>query len=146
MGLRLKLYAAVGIVALLLIGAIVFLFYNWRGAMQENAKLESQVQTLKDVNQENQDEINRILKENREADRAIANLLKEREQIIEDKNQELGEAMAELDDLRTKNETLDDFLNAPVPADFLNWLSRGGQDGDKAGAGATNDDRTKDNS
>lgn len=142
MGLRLKFYAVVAVVALLLIGTIVFLIYGWRGEAREHAELESAFQVLRKVDKLNRAEIDRLVAENHFADADVARLQREREQIIEKNNAELGRAVAELEKLRQENETLDNFLNTPVPGDFLRWLSkRDRADRGEVGAGAGDHDR-----
>ena len=110
-----------GISATLLI-AVVVLGWLYRAEIKEAAKLVEQQKQLTNVISGQNQAIKELKREREHLQKVLKKRAEQQRQIEQRAQEKLADMKTELQELRSKYEKVNDFLNIRVPAEFVSWL------------------------
>ena len=126
----------IGIIISLLIGLGV-LGYLYRHEIKQTAKLVQEKaqleQTVKNKNQAIQD----LQKQKEHLEKVLADRAERQKEIVKKSRQKISKIRSELQDLRSKYEKVNNFLNIRVPAEFIAWLREKNSNENKSNKGTS---------
>ena len=120
-GIKFTLAKVLGGALLTLAIIAMGLAWQYRGEIIKSSGLESKIDQLRQTDSENREAIARITKELQVYEATIAMQQADYEQARVDHDERVTTMKSQLNELRHDFKTIDDFLSAPVPAEYVRY-------------------------
>ncbi len=120
-GIKLTAAKVFGGALIVLIAATGVLALQLRGEISESSRLNEVVSQLKQTDKQNKEAIARMEKELQVYEATIAMQMADYAQARSDHDERVTTMKSQLNELRHDFKTIDDFLSAPVPAEYVRY-------------------------
>ncbi|MFP4629421.1 MAG: hypothetical protein ACLFMQ_01725 [Desulfohalobiaceae bacterium] len=125
-------FKALVAVSLILLSILGVLAWQYKGELQESARLAEIKEKLLLVNQINQEAISQLQDERKSLEQALKDRAKREQELQQELREKDQELQTKLQDLRDEHEDVQEFLDLPVPQRFVDgWMRRDTQGSDQ---------------
>jgi septal ring factor EnvC (AmiA/AmiB activator) len=108
----------VAVIVVAFVGALLFGYVERKEAEEAKAKVEA----ISKENAELSTALKTEIAERQKVERVLGNWVAENDRIQKESAAKLAKKDNELKELRAKHESVDEYLNIPVPIEYLDWL------------------------